>query len=149
MRTIPFIAGLLLSAGAAATFAQDIPEMPRTPAPEGAEVYFQSPADGDTVTSPVLVRFGLRGIGVAPAGIIFPDTGHHHILVDVGEDEMPPFNLPLPTTEQSVHFGLGQTEAELTLEPGEHTLQLVVGDHLHTPHLPPIVSEVITITVTE
>ncbi len=123
--------------------------MPRTPAPEGAEVYFQSPADGETVTSPVLVRFGLRGIGVAPAGIIFPDTGHHHVLVNVGEDDMPPFNLPLPTTDQIVHFGLGQTEAELALEPGEHTLQLVLGDHLHTPHLPPVVSEVITITVTE
>ena len=149
MRTIPLIAGLLLFGGVTANLAQDVPEMPRTPAPDGAEVYIQSPADGDTVTSPVLVRFGLRGIGVAPAGIEFPNSGHHHVLIDVGEDEMPPFDLPLPTTDQVVHFGLGQTEAELTLQPGEHTLQLVVGDHLHTPHLPPIVSEVITITVTE
>lgn len=149
MRTIPLIAGLLLSIGTAQALAQDAPESMRTPAPEGAEAYFQSPTAGDTVTSPVTVRFGLRGIGVAPAGIQFPDTGHHHVLIDVGEDDMPSFEFPLPTTDQVVHFGLGQTEAVVTLEPGEHTLQLVVGDHLHTPHLPPIVSEVITITVAE
>ena len=149
MRTIPLIAGLLLSASTSATMAQDAPESMRTPAPEGAEVYIQSPADGETVTSPVTVRFGLRGLGVAPAGIQFPESGHHHVLIDVGEDDMPSFDLPLPTTDQVVHFGLGQTEAQVTLEPGQHTLQLVVGDHLHTPHMPPIVSEVITVTVAE
>ena len=149
MRTIPLIAGLLLSTCAIASLAQDTDNSMRTPAPEGAEAYIQSPADGDEVASPVTVRFGLRGIGVAPAGVQFPATGHHHILIDVGEDEMPPFNLPLPTTDQIVHFGLGQTEAQLTLEPGEHMLQMLVGDYLHTPHLPPIVSEIITITVTE
>ena len=149
MRTIPFITGLLLSISTSAIQAQDAGDSLRTPAPEGAEVYFQSPSDGETVSSPVTVRFGLRGLGVAPAGVQFPGTGHHHILIDVGEDDMPSFDLPLPTTEQSVHFGLGQTEAELTLEPGQHTLQLVVGDYLHTPHLPPITSEIITVTVTE
>ena len=149
MRTIPLIAGLLLSAGTSATMAQDAPESMRTPAPEGAEVYIQSPADGETVTSPVTIRFGLRGLGVAPAGIQFPASGHHHVLIDVGEDDMPSFDLPLPTTDQVVHFGLGQTEAVISMEPGQHTLQLVVGDHLHTPHLPPIVSEVIFVTVAE
>lgn len=149
MRTIPLIAGLLLFAGAMPLPAQDAPESMRTPAPEGAEVYFQSPADGATVTSPVTVRFGLRGLGVAPAGIPFPETGHHHVLIDVDADDMPPFDLPLPTTDRIVHFGLGQTEAQLTLAPGRHTLQLVVGDYLHTPHSPPIVSETITITVAE
>ena len=131
------------------TLAQDTDNSLRTPAPEGAEAYIQSPADSDEVTSPVTVRFGLRGLGVAPAGVQFPETGHHHILIDVGEDEMPPSNLPLPTTDRIVHFGLGQTEAQLELEPGEHTLQMVVGDFLHTPHMPPVVSEIITITVTE
>ena len=149
MRTIPLITGLLLSVSLAGTMAQDVQNAQRTPAPEGAEAYFQSPMDGDEVSSPVTVRFGLRGIGVAPAGVQLPDTGHHHLLIDVGPDDMPSFDLPLPTTDQVVHFGLGQTETVVELEPGEHTLQLVLGDYLHTPHSPPVVSETITITVTQ
>lgn len=144
MRTIPLITGLLLSVSIASAQAQE-----RTPAPEGAEAYIQSPADGAIVTSPVTVRFGLRGIGVAPAGVELPNTGHHHVLIDVAEADMPSFDLPLPATDQVRHFGLGQTETELELEPGQHTLQLVLGDHLHTPHSPPVTSEIITITVTE
>jgi hypothetical protein len=108
-------------------------------------VYFVSPADGERVTSPVTIRFGLRGMGVAPAGVQSPNTGHHHLLIDI--DTLPPDSLPLPATEQVRHFGLGQTEAEIALEPGEHTLQLVLGDALHIPHQPPVRSEKITITV--
>ena len=117
----------------------------RTPAPANAMVYFLSPANGATVSSPVTIRFGLRGMGVAPAGVTNPNTGHHHLLVDV--DTLPPDNLPLPNDANHRHFGLGQTETELTLPPGQHTLQLVLGDALHIPHQPPVVSEKITITV--
>lgn len=118
--------------------------LPRTPSPEGAMVYIVSPADGETVTSPVRVVFGLKGIGVAPAGIVMENTGHHHVLVDT---ELQDMGLPIPADEQNVHFGLGQTEAELELSPGTHTLQLAVGDHLHIPHDPPLMSEVITVEV--
>ena len=83
------------------------------------------------MTSPVTVRFGLKGMGIAPAGIKFDNTGHHHLLVDVD----PPADLgqPLPTTTHSMHFGKGQTETELELTPGKHTLQLVLGDSAAHP----------------
>jgi hypothetical protein len=119
--------------------------LPRTASPAGAEVYFVSPANGAEVTSPVTIRFGLRGMGVAPAGVTSPNTGHHHLLIDVAE--LPADNLPLPATDQIRHFGLGQTEASLELPPGQHTLQLVLGDALHIPHDPPVRSDRITITV--
>jgi hypothetical protein len=147
MRTIPPITALLLSIFICIAAAQEAAEPARTPAPEDAEAYIQSPAGGAEVTSPFTVRFGLRGLGVAPAGVELPNTGHHHLLIDV--DDMPAFDRPLPATEQVVHFGLGQTQTELTLPPGEHTLQLLLGDWLHRPHEPPVVSERITITVTE
>lgn len=111
------------------------------------EVYFIEPADGAVVENPVRVVFGLRGMGVAPAGIEYENTGHHHVLIDV--DELPPPGQPIPADDQHVHFGGGQTEATLELEPGTHTLQLLVGDHLHRPSDPPLASERITITVTE
>jgi hypothetical protein len=117
----------------------------RTPAPAGAVAYILSPENGAQVTSPLTVRFGLRGMGVAPAGITAPNTGHHHLLIDVAL--LPPDNLPMPATDQIRHFGLGQTEAVVELAPGEHTLQLVLGDALHIPHDPPVRSERITITV--
>ena len=120
--------------------------LPRTPAPEGAAVYFIAPSDGDELANPVNIVFGLSGAGVAPAGIVFPDSGHHHMLVDTG---MPPENLPIPTDENHLHFGLGQSEAMVELPPGEHRLQLILGDHLHIPHDPPLVSETITVTVVE
>jgi hypothetical protein len=148
MRTIPPIASvLLLLLPGVALVQQAAPELPRQAAPEGAEVYILSPEDGAEVSSPFMVRFGLRGMGVAPAGVQFENTGHHHLLIDV--DELPPDTLPLPTTDQVRHFGLGQTEVELDLPPGEHTLQLVLGDYLHIPHDPPVRSEKITITVVE
>lgn len=121
--------------------------MPRSEAPADAETYIISPADGAEITSPFTVRFGLRGMGVAPAGVDQENTGHHHLLIDV--DEMPPMATPLPSTDNVVHFGGGQTQTELDLPPGEHTLQLVLGDHLHIPHDPPVVSEQITVTVVE
>jgi hypothetical protein len=117
----------------------------REPAPAGAEVYIVSPADGAKVKSPVTVVFGLKGMGVAPAGIKFDNTGHHHLLID---SELPAdLSQPLAANEKSVHFGKGQTETSVTLAPGKHTLQLVLGDSLHVPHDPAVVSKKITITV--
>lgn len=148
MRTIPSIAmPLLLILLPTAALTQDSAGIQRTPAPADAMAYIQSPADGAEVTSPVLVRFGLRGIGVAPAGVTAANTGHHHLLINV--ETLPPDNQPLPSSDQVRHFGGGQTETELELPPGEYTLQLVLGDALHIPHEPPVRSEVITITVTE
>lgn len=118
--------------------------MPRSDRPEDARVYFITPTDRETTTSPVVVRFGLEGMGVAPAGVEKKNTGHHHLVIDA---ELPPPNLPVPKSEHYRHFGGGQTEVTLDLEPGTHTLQLILGDHLHIPHDPPIVSERITITV--
>ncbi len=114
-------------------------------APEDARVYIISPADGEVVSSTFTVKFGLSGMGVAPAGIEMENTGHHHILIDL--DEMPDMSVPLPNTENIVHFGVGQTETTLTLSPGEHTLQLLLGNHLHVPHQNPVMSEKITVTV--
>lgn len=131
----------LLFATAATAAAQ---ELPRTPAPEGASVYLISPTDGEAVASPVTVRFGLRGMGVAPAGVEAQGTGHHHLLIDT---EVPSAGLPIPADDNHRHFGKGQTEAIIELAPGQHTLQLLLGDHLHIPHDPPVVSERITITV--
>jgi len=114
---------------------------------KGAEVYIISPHNGATVKNPVTVRFGLKGVGVAPAGVKFENTGHHHLLIDTAL----PADLtqPLPVTDNIRHFGKGQTETTLTLPPGAHTLQLVLGDENHVPHSPPLVSKKITIHVTE
>jgi len=119
--------------------------MAREPSPAGAEVYIVSPKDGAKVKSPVTVVFGLKGMGIAPAGIKFDNTGHHHLLVDT--DVPADLSQPLPANEQHIHFGKGQTETSLTLPPGKHTLQLVLGDANHIPHQPAVVSERITITV--
>lgn len=117
----------------------------REPSPANAEVYIVSPKDGAKVKSPVTVVFGLKGMGVAPAGIKFDGTGHHHLLID---SELPAdLSQPLAANEKSVHFGKGQTETSVTLPPGKHTLQLVLGDSLHVPHDPPVVSKKISITV--
>ena len=121
-------------------------QMERTPAPEGANVYFITPSDGERVSSPVTVRFGTSGIGVAPAGVDHKNTGHHHLLVDTG---MPKLSSPIPSDDNHLHFGGGQTQTMVELEPGEHTLQLLMGDAKHVPHDPPVASEQITITVVE
>ena len=117
-------------------------QVEKTPAPDGAKAYIVSPEDGATVSSTFTVVFGLEGMGVAPAGTQVANTGHHHLLVD---GEVPDLDQPLGT--QVTHFGGGQTQTTLTLEPGEHTLQLILGDHLHVPHNPPVVSDQITVTV--
>jgi hypothetical protein len=121
-----------------------LPLWAASPAPEGAAVYFISPTDGQTVTSPVTVRFGLKGMGVAPAGTQKDATGHHHLLIDT---DPPALDQPVPTDDQHRHFGAGQTETVITLPPGKHTLQLLLGDFAHVPHAPPVMSDKITITV--
>ena len=129
----------------ASTSAIEAGGLPKTPSPKGAKAYIISPKDGDTVKSPIRVIFGLAGMGVAPAGVDIPDTGHHHLIIDL--DELPSVDVPLPATKNVVHFGKGQTEAALELSPGKHTLQLVLGDKIHLPHSPPVISKKITITV--
>ncbi len=102
------------------------------------------PVDGATVSSPFTVVFGLSGMGVAPAGTQMDNTGHHHLIIDA---ELPPAGQPIPKDERHRHFGGGQTETVIDLPPGEHTLQLLLGDYAHVPHSPPVTSERITITV--
>jgi hypothetical protein len=132
------LAALVL--GASLAFAQE-----RTPSPAGAEVYIIAPKDGAKVHAPVLVQFGLKGMGIAPAGVKFDNTGHHHLLIDTD----PPADLsaPLPATDKIVHFGKGQTETTLNLAPGKHTLQLLLADQSHIPHNPPVLSRKISVTV--
>lgn len=113
-----------------------------TVSPEGASVYIISPKNGDTVETTFNVTFGLSGMGVAPAGTEKANTGHHHLLID---GKVPDMSQPLGANVK--HFGGGQTESEITLEPGQHTLQLILADHLHVPHNPPVVSDTVTVTV--
>jgi hypothetical protein len=138
---LPKFASVLVFAACAAAIAADLP---RSPAPEDAELYIISPKDGETVASPLTVRFGLRGMGVAPAGIAMENTGHHHLLVDT---DLPPLDRPIPADAKHLHFGKGQTEASVALAPGRHRLQLLLADHLHIPHDPPVISRPVTITV--
>ncbi len=114
-------------------------------APADARIYFIEPADGQTVSSPVAVKFGLSGMGVAPAGTVRANTGHHHLLIDV--EQLPALDKPVPSDQNHRHFGGGQTETQLELAPGTHTLQLLLGDATHTPHSPAVLSKKITITV--
>lgn len=128
----------------AAVFSISAFAMDRSPAPEGAKVYIISPANGETVSSPVRVVFGLSKMGVAPAGVDKEHTGHHHLIIDA---PLPDMNLPIPADDNYKHFGKGQTETTIELEPGKHTLQLLMGNFLHVPHAEPVVSEVVEITV--
>jgi hypothetical protein len=133
------------AAPAAPTAAPASPTgLQRRPSPPGAAAYIVSPADGEAVASPVRVLFGLRGAGVIPAGIEREGAGHHHLLIDTG---LPDLGLPIPADDNHRHFGAGQTEVEIELSPGTHTLQLLLGDERHIPHDPPIMSERITIEV--
>ena len=136
-RIIAAAAVMLPLAGAA--IAQD-----RTASPDGASAYIISPANGNTVGSPLTVVFGLNGMGVAPAGTENENTGHHHLLINT---DLPPMDEPIPADDNHVHFGGGQTQVQIELEPGEHTLQLLLGDLNHIPHDPPVMSDPITITV--
>ncbi len=116
-----------------------------TPSPKGAYVYIGWPNDGEVINAHRFrVWFGLRSMGVAPAGVDKPNTGHHHLLIDT---DLPPFDEPIPNDRNHLHFGGGQTEAIIELPPGTHTLQLIMGDKNHVPHNPPVYSQKITITV--
>jgi hypothetical protein len=118
----------------------------QTPSPPGAAVYFINLKNGDTVTSPFKVQFGLTGMGIAPVGVQNERTGHHHLVIDtkLSDEEL---KRPITADAKHVHFGGGQTETTVTLPPGSHTLQLVLGDWSHIPHNPPVMSPVITVTV--
>ena len=141
MKLRPLITSLLTLALAGVAFSA---ELPRTAAPPEAKVYFISPSEGQVIKGDVTVRFGLVGMGVAPAGTVLEATGHHHLIID---SPLPALDQPLPKDDSHLHFGKGQTEAVVKLAPGKHTLQLILGDANHIPHLPPVVSEKITITV--
>jgi hypothetical protein len=116
----------------------------RTASAEGAKVFFITPADGATVANPISIEFGIAGMDVVKAGNDQPDSGHHHLLIDA---DLPDLGLPIPADEHHVHFGDGSTSTQISLPPGEHKLQMLLGDHLHIPHNPPLTSAEITITV--
>jgi Domain of unknown function (DUF4399) len=140
MRMFAIAAALTLTAAVTMAQAQE------TASPAGAKVFIISPKNGATVTSPVTVKFGIKGMTLAPAGSKDANTGHHHLLVDTD----PPADLsqPIPSVpDKVIHFGKAQTETSLTLTPGKHTLQLLLGDGNHVPHKPPVMSKKITITV--
>lgn len=118
--------------------------LPRTSSVDGANVFFISPADGDSVSNPISVEFGIAGMDVVKAGENEPQSGHHHLIIDA---DLPELGLPIPADEHYVHFGDASTSTELNLEPGSHTLQLLLGDYLHIPHNPPLMSDRITIVV--
>jgi hypothetical protein len=136
---------LALAGFGGAVVATGASGLPVTPAPAGAKVYIISPEDGATVPSEFVVRFGLEGMGVAPAGVAREHTGHHHLLIDV--KDMPPAGLPIPSDANHLHFGGGQTQTTLKLAPGTHTLQLELGDQNHVPFKPALVSKKITVHV--
>jgi hypothetical protein len=139
-----WLRGFLVLAAFAASGVS--PAAAQTPSPAGAKVYIINLKDGAEVTSPFLVQFGLSGMGIAPAGVEKPNTGHHHLLIDtkMTDEQM---KAPIPADDTHKHFGGGQTEAMVTLAPGKHTLQLLLADWTHIPHTPPVMSEPITITV--
>ena len=135
------LASIVISATATPAFATDLVSK----SPEGATVYFITPKDGQTLAPSFEIKFGLKGMGVAPAGVSKDSTGHHHILIDV--NELPDLSQPLPVSENIRHFGGGQTETVLSLPPGKHSLQLVLGNYAHVPHDKPLLSEKITVIV--
>jgi hypothetical protein len=131
-------------AATSAVWAQRPQTSGPTPSSAGAEVYFIDLKDGATVPGKLKVNFGLRNMGIAPAGSDRANSGHHHLLID---SELPRLNEPIPNDFNHLHFGSGQTEAEITLQPGEHTLQLLMGDKDHIPHTPPVMSQRIRVRV--
>ena len=153
----PLLPGLLLIAACGQDSVESTPvteepqsesaapsTLTRSPSAEGASVFFITPSDRSTVSSPVLLEFGLQGMELAASGTDRPNSGHHHIIID---SDLPDLSLPVPKDAQRVHFGDGRSESEMDLAPGPHTLQLLLADHLHIPHDPPLYSEQISITV--
>src|SRR6478735_4339288 len=144
---VNFVIALLVVYGTSGVaFAEERGNGGPTPPAEGAAVHFIDLKDGQTVPPKVTIRFGLREMGVAPAGSDRANSGHHHLLIDT---ELPPLDQPIPNDFNHLHFGAGQTEAEITLKPGTHTLQLLLGDKDHIPHNPPVMSPRIRVVVTE
>jgi hypothetical protein len=133
-------------ASCGAAFAQTQRTGGPTPSAPGAEVYFIDLKDGTTVPAKLKIYFGLRNMGVAPAGSDRENSGHHHLLVDT---ELPPLDQPIPNDFNHLHFGSGQTETEITLKPGPHTLQLLMGDKDHVPHTPPVMSPLLRVRVVD
>ena len=140
-----FVSAVAVAAAPRVPSSAPSPAALASPAPAGSSVYFIEPADGATVPQTFTVKFGLKGMTIAPAGTDQPNTGHHHLMID--ESTLPDMTQPLPANAHVVHFGKGQTETQLTLPPGQHTLQLVFANYLHVPHSPPVVSKRITVTV--
>lgn len=140
--TSPLLLALLMTP--VSVFAENATSL-ISESPENAEVYFIQPLDGQTVSNDVKIVFGLKNMGVAPAGTDKKNTGHHHLLIDT--DTMPDLTKPLPATDKIKHFGGGQTETAVTLSPGKHTLQLLLGNYAHIPHNKPVLSKKITIIV--
>ena len=138
------IVGLLLSLALSTAFAQTAATGGPTPSPPGASAYFVDLKDGATIGPTTTIHFGLHGMGVAPAGSDKANSGHHHLLIDT---DLPPLDQPIPNDENHMHFGAGQTEVDLTLAPGPHTLQLLLGDKNHIPHSPPVMSPRIHVNV--
>ena len=112
---------------------------------DNAKVFIISPENNSTVTNPVKIVFGASGMKIVPAGVNENFSGHHHLLIDV--KELPDLSKPIPSDKNYLHFGKGQKSAEIHLKKGVHTLQLLLGDHMHIPHTSPIYSEKIRITV--
>jgi Domain of unknown function (DUF4399) len=136
---------LVLSLAACGDNSSKAPEVSdRTPSPSGAKVSILEPADGATVKSPVTVKFAVEGMEVVPAGTDKPNSGHHHLFIDSKLEDP---SAPVPSDANHIHYGKGQTEAQVELTPGKHTLQDVFADKNHIPHNPPVVSDVVTITV--
>src|SRR3954462_14145046 len=142
--TVALIFGAVVISGLA--WAQQGEHGGPTPSPQGAAVHFVGLNDGAKLPTRVTIRFGLRDMGVAPAGLERANSGHHHLLIDT---ELPPLDKPIPNDFNHLHFGAGQTEAEVTLKPGPHTLQLLLGDKDHIPHNPPVMSSRIKVVVAE
>jgi hypothetical protein len=136
----------LTTLAATPAFSQAKPQDGKTTSPTGAMVYFIDVKDGDTLPPKSIIHFGLRGMGLAPAGVARENSGHHHLLIDT---ELPPLDTAIPSDFNHLHFGAGQTEAEVNLPPGEHTLQLLLGDQNHIPHAPPVMSPRIKVRVVE
>lgn len=147
IRTATLAAALMLAGASFAPLHAEEAAAPAAQWPADAKAYIISPKDGAKVKGPVTVVFGLKGLGVAPAGVEKAKTGHHHLLIDADLPKGDELNDPLPKDEHHMHFGGGQTETTIELAPGKHTLQLVMGDANHVPHNPPVVSQKVTITV--
>ena len=147
MRTILMLAAAsLMSVGLASADDTAKPSGPsRAKAQPGVTVFIVSPKDGDTVGQDVLVTFGVKGIAIRPAGDPTPNTGHHHLLIDVAE--LPPGDAPIPNDATHKHYGKGQTEDTIHLPPGDHTLQMDFADLAHVQFDPPLVSKKITVHV--